>query len=269
VLAEAAMMDNLVLFPQPGQGLPDIEALIRHAATDPVLREAATVIWRRESPAILDPHGDRDGLRVSDVGQCVRKLWNVINTTQRDTFNADVQLFNLDDGTLGGCWWACLLAASLEAAGYQVELEPLVEHDGTPGHIDLFFDGRAIGMYAGVVEFKRTNWNGTLENPEHTKRYQVLQCMKYCAAKWVEDGAVVTVGPGARGKKVRVDWFKVGDFQHALMGEWMRLSAALGPVEPNGDPDAPFRCRGCFVTQCPKNPEYRPDVAAQLKASLK
>jgi hypothetical protein len=55
---------------------------------------------------------------------------------------------------------------------------------------------------------------------------------------------------------MRVDWFKLGDWQHALIGEWVRLSAALGDTEPPGDPDAPFRCRGCFVTTCEKNPAY-------------
>ena len=259
------MTDNLIPFPRQNPPLPDVEERIRKAATDETLRAAATEIWRRVSPTILDPHDQRDGLRISDVGQCVRKLYNLINGG-KDTFTSDVQLFNLDDGTLGGCWWACLLAASLEADGYAVELEPLVAHDGTPGHIDLYFERDNV---RGVVEYKRTNWNGALDSPEFSKRYQVMQCMKYCAAKGCEWGAVVTVGPGARKEKMRVDWFRVGDWQHALMGEWMRLSAALGPVEPDGDPDAAFRCRGCFVTKCPKNPDYQPDVEAQLKASLK
>jgi hypothetical protein len=234
----------------------EIEARIKNAATDKTLRAAASEIWKRESPGLFEPHDARDGLRVSDAGQCVRALWNEVHGVTEKTFPADVQLFNLDDGTLGGCWWAALLAASLEADGYNVELEPTVEHDGTPGHIDGYFDLLAAPWTRAVVEFKRTNWSGTLDTPEKSKRYQILQAAKYAAAKGCEDFAVVTVGPAAKGAKMRADWFKLGDWQHAVIGEWLRLSAALGPVEPEGDPDAPFRCKGCPVTWCDKNPAY-------------
>jgi hypothetical protein len=248
---------------------------IRAAATDEKPRADASEIWRRVSPTLFDPHDERDGLRISDAGQCVRKLFHLINGA-KESFEPEVQLFNLDDGTLGGAWWACLLAASLEADGYTVELEATVEHDGTPGHIDLYFQPQAqltrakLGLpsESGVVEFKRTNWSGTLDSPEHKKRYQVLQAAKYAAAKGCDDFAVVTIGPAARGDKIREDWFKLGDWQHALIGEWMRLSLALGPHEPQGDPDNAWRCRGCFVTTCEKNPAFVADgLLEKMEAS--
>ena len=177
----------------------DIAERIRHAATDETLRAAAAQHWREVAPTLFDPHSKRNGLRVSDAGACVRTLWNEVHGVTEKAFPADVQLFNLDDGTLGGAWWACLLAASLEADGYAVELEPEVEHDGTPGHIDLYYHEpewtKDLGE-AGVVEFKRTNWTGALE----PKRYHILQAAKYAAAKGCDDFAIVTVGPASRGE---------------------------------------------------------------------
>jgi hypothetical protein len=242
----------------------EIEQRIRHAATTADLRAAASELWKKHAPSLFDPHDERHGLRVSDAGACVRALWNEVHGVTEKAFPADVQLFNLDDGTMGGAWFACLLAASLEADEYWVDLEPEVEHDGTPGHIDLYFAWLCVdgvpsvtpGYEPGVVEFKRTNWSGTLDHPEKSKRYHILQAAKYAAAKGVEDFAVVTVGPAARGAKMRADWFKTGDWQHAVIGEWMRLSAALGDNEPVGDPDAPFRCKGCPVIKCDRNPAF-------------
>jgi hypothetical protein len=252
----------------------DIAARIRAAALEgSPLRAAASEIWKRVSPPLFDEHEERTGLRVSDAGRCVRQLWNVLQDGEPPR-DPDVQLFNLDDGTLGGAWHACLLAASLEYDGYGVELEPTVEHDGTPGHIDLFFDAfPAIPGAAenrAVVEFKRTNWTGVLGDPEKDKRYQVLQLMKYCAAKGVEDGALVTVAPASRSGKMRVDWYKLGDWQHAVIGEWLRLSAALGPIEPEGDAAEKWRCRAssCPVASCPRNENYAEPLEEKLAASL-
>lgn len=254
----------------------EIEARIRHAATDETLRAAASELWKRHALTLFDPHDERHGLRVSDAGQCVRKLWHLVNGA-KESFEPMVQLFNLDEGTLTGCWWACLLAASLEADGYKVELEAEVDHDGTPGHIDLFYfdaeeeiHGLKVGVDRGVVEFKKTYWSGAREPAEVKRRYQVLQLMRYCAAKKVERGALVTVAPAARSAKdkISVEWFALGDWVHALLGETMRQQAALGPVEPEGDPDEPWRCRGCFVTSCAKNPDYAQPIEQQLRASL-
>lgn len=237
----------------------EIESRIKHAAVDDTLRAAASALWKRHALTLFDPHDERNGLRVSDAGQCVRKLYNLVNGTIVDTFSPEVQLDNLDNGTMVGCWRACLLAASLEADGFVVEMEPTVEHDGTPGHIDLYFHEpewtKDLGE-AAVIEFKSTNWTGALDHPEKSKRYQILQAAKYAAAKGCDDFAIVTVGPAARGAKMRVDWFSLGDWQHAVIGEWLRLSAALGPVEPDGDPDFAWRCKGCAVEWCDKNPEY-------------
>lgn len=260
----------------------DIETRLKEAAVDATLRQAASEIWKVQAPRLFEPHDERHGLRISDAGKCVRLLYNLVNGLVEETFTPEVQLDNLDNGTMVGCWTACLLAASLEADGYQCELEPEVSHDGTPGHIDLFFkrhvhrncSGELTTNEQGVVEIKLTMWPRALTNPEQRARYQVLQAAKYAAAKKVEDFAIITRGP-ASSDKMRVDWYRLGDWVHALLGEDMRLQAALGPVEPEGDPDAPWRCRGCPVIHCPKNPGYEDGdvydespVAAQLAASL-
>ena len=258
----------------------DVIARIKTAATDEALRAAASAIWKRVSPVLFDKHDERDGLRVSDAGQCVRSLWNEIHTAPK-VFTAEVQLFNLDEGTLTGAWFACLLAASLEADGYRVELEPEVDHNGTPGHIDLFFfrpwlpkSGGAVFSRdtTGVVEFKRTNQSWSIKAPHEpnksgeTKRYHILQLMAYCAAKGVNDGAIVTVAPSWDGK-MRCDWYELDDWRDAVAGEQMRLSAAVGPVEPEGDASEEFRCRGCPVLACSRNPLYD-KTEAQLERSL-
>jgi hypothetical protein len=254
----------------------DVEARIRAAATDETLRAAAAAIWKRVSPTLFDPHDERNGLRVSDAGQCVRSLWAEIHVAPK-VFTPDVQLFNLDEGTLTGAWFACLLEASLEADGYAVELEPEVSLNGTPGHIDLFFRDTTDGKYEwereeGVVEFKRTNQSWSIKAPHEpnksgeTKRYHILQLMAYCAAKGVNDGAIVTIAPSWDGK-MRVDWYELDDWRDAVAGEQMRLSAALGPVEPEGDAAEGFRCRGCPVIACSRNPLYD-NTASQLERSL-
>lgn len=257
----------------------DVAERIRRAATDETLRAAASAIWKRVSPVLFDKHDERDGLRVSDAGQCVRSLWNEIHTAPK-VFTAEVQLFNLDEGTLTGAWFACLLAASLEAGGYRVELEPEVDHNGTPGHIDLFFEAQAhktrakldLHSETGVVEFKRTNQSWSIKAPHEpnksgeTKRYQILQLMAYCAAKSVNDGAIVTVAPSWDGK-MRCDWYELDDWRDAVAGEQMRLQAAVGPVEPEGDASEEFRCRGCPVLACSRNPLYD-NTAEQLERSL-
>ena len=234
----------------------DVIARIKTAATDEALRAAASAIWKRVSPVLFDKHDERDGLRVSDAGQCVRALWNEIHVAPK-VFSPEIQLFNLDEGTLTGLWMACLLAASLGEDGYDVWLESEATHDGTPGHIDLDYERLSDGD-KGVIEFKKTMWPRALTAPDARARYQVLQLMKYCAAKGIERGAIVTIGP-ASPDKMREDWYEIDDWRDAIIGEWMRLSAALGAVEPEGDPDAPWRCKGCPVLACPKNPGFVAD----------
>ena len=124
----------------------------------------------------------------------------------------------------------------------------------------------------GVVEFKRTNQSWSIKAPHEpnksgeTKRYHILQLMAYCAAKGVNDGAIVTVAPSWDGK-MRCDWYELDDWRDAVAGEQMRLSAAVGPVEPEGDASEEFRCRGCPVLACSRNPLYD-KTAEQLERSL-
>ena len=61
----------------------NVIARIKTAATDEALRAAASAIWKRVSPVLFDKHDERDGLRVSDAGQCVRSLW------KRDSHRAE------------------------------------------------------------------------------------------------------------------------------------------------------------------------------------
>jgi|SRR5580700_1170492 hypothetical protein len=255
----------------------DIAARIRAAALEgSPLRARAAELWKRSAPPLFDEHEERTGLRVSDAGRCVRQVWDEIHNGKQPR-DPDVQIDSLDDGTLIGCWRACLLAASLKADGYHVELEPEVSHDGTPGHIDLFYQRITSPSLVedGVVEFKYTKQSWSVKAPDEpnkngdTKRFQILQLMKYCAAKGCEDGAIVTIAPSWEGKG-RVDWYKLGDWQHAVIGEWLRLSAALGPVEPEGDAAEKWRCRAssCSVSACPRNENYAEPLEEKLAASL-
>jgi hypothetical protein len=183
-----------------------------------------------------------------------------------------------------GLWRACLLKASLEADGYYVELEPTVEHDGTPGHIDLYFEGDSlIGTMAlnypvpkrlgCVVEFKATNQAFHVKGPHEpnkdgsAKWYQIVQLMKYCAAKGVEDGAIVTISPSFRDAPMRADWFRLSEWQYDVALEYDRLSAALGDEEPVEDAREDFRCRGCQVVACVRNPAFD-NTAEKLERSL-
>lgn len=245
---------------------------IKAAAVDPALREAARAIFQREAPRLFEDQ-PRKGIRVSDAGKCVRQLWNAIHVAP-EVFSPEVQLDNLDNGTLIGCWRMCLLAASLEAEDYTVELEPEVSHDGTPGHIDLYFaykvhlkNGTFPTVAHGVVEHKVTMWPRALTDPAQRANYQCLQAAKYAAAKGVEDFCIVTSGP-ASPDKMREDWYKLSDWQMDVAMEYDRLSAALGDQEPVEDAKEAWRCKGCAVIACQRNPLYIPDVTAQLEASL-
>jgi hypothetical protein len=239
----------------------EIEARIRNAATDKTLREAARVIWAREAVKLFEDQ-PRTGLRISDSGNCVRQVYGKLNGNP-EAFDSHVQLFNLDEGTLTGCWWACLLAASLEADGYVVELEPEVTLDGIPGHIDLYYTwpsylqdvtGKAFFEDTGVVEFKKTgSWTAS------PQRWHVLQLGSYLAAKGVEDGAIVSIAPAAKVNQIAVTWYKLSDLQFDVAVEWERLSAALGPVEPTEDAVEAFRCKGCPVVRCQRNPAFVTD----------
>lgn len=244
---------------------------IRDAAANKRLRAAARVIWQSESRNLFEEK-ERVGIRVSDAGQCVRALWNEINVAPK-VFSAEVQLDNLDNGTLLGCWRMCLLAASLEADGYVVDLEPQVNHDGTPGHIDLYCEHP--GDYShGVIEHKVTMWPRALTPPDQRARYQVLQLMKYCAAKGVENGCIVTSGP-ASPDKMREDWYKLSDWTDEVIAEYDRLSAATFFDEPVEDAKEAWRCKGCPVVACERNlerdrsDEARTMLEKQLTASLK
>lgn len=248
----------------------DIEQRIRHAATDETLRAAASEIWKRVAPTIFSQNHERNGLRVSDAGNCVRQVFAKVNGTP-ESFESQVQLFNLDEGTMTGAWWACLLAASLDADGWFCEFEPTVAYDGIPGHIDLFFRDTTDDKYEwereeGVVEFKKTgSWKAA------PQRWHVLQLCTYLAAKGVEDGAVVSIAPAAKVDKVAVTWYKLSEQREAIEAEWARLSAALGPVEPVEDVNTNerFRCKGCIVKACTLNDDYVPDILPQLENSLR
>jgi hypothetical protein len=225
----------------------DIAERIRHAATDPELRAAASAIWRESSGGLFEPHDARDGIRASDAGRCRRELWYEIHEG-KTPFTADVQLFNLDEGTLTGSWFACLLAASLEGDGYGVAIEDVVAHDDVPGHTDLVYSG----MERGVVEFKKTNYGRALGDPADFKRYQIYQAVKYALGWGVEDAAVVSIGPAVTSRskppdKIRVDWYKASEWEAEVRLEYDRLKAALGDEEPTGDATAKFRCTGCPV----------------------
>lgn len=237
----------------------DIPARIREAATDKMLREAARVHWARMAPLLFEDQ-PRHGLRASDCGACVRAVWHEIHVAPK-VFSSDVQIFNLDPGSMVGCWWACLLAASLERNGYVVELEPEVAYDGVPGHIDLFFEGRKLDFPdRGIVEFKLTG-----SYKPSAQRWHLLQLGTYLAAKGVEDGAIVSTS--LPGKKMSVEWFTRTQLQAGVDAEWQRLSAALGPVEPAEDAQEKFRCDGCPVVQCVRNPLYD-DTEQKLVESL-
>jgi hypothetical protein len=232
---------------------------IKAASVDPTLRQAANETFKRMAQTLFDPHDERNGnIRTSDAGKCVRAVWYALHVAP-EVFTPEVQLGNLDEGSLTGCWHACLLAAALEADGYHVELEPEVAHNGTPGHIDVFYSryppGMSVSLEQGVIELKKTHWPRGLTPPDQRAPYQVLQLMKYCAAKGVEDGAIVTVG-FASADKMREDWYKLSDWMFDVATEFDRLSAALGDQEPVEDAKEAWRCKGCPVLACERNPKY-------------
>src|SRR6185437_13395263 len=175
--------------------ISDAVARIRQAATDPDLRAAAIVRWNAVVPSLLTPHDEREpalSLRVSDAGECVRKLWNKLHDNA-ESIDPDTQISRFDIGTVYGAWLAALLAASLERDGYNVECEPEITYSGIRGHIDL----RAISPTGErtVAEFKSTYWSGALDAPHERAPYQVLQAVTYAIADNAAQALVITFGP--------------------------------------------------------------------------
>ena len=258
-----------------------IDALqrIETAAVSPTLREAARLHWQRLAPTLFEKQ-ERNGIRVSDTGSCIRALWNKVHGMP-ETFEPRVQLDNLDDGSMRGLWRACVLAASLEADGYYVELEPAVELNGVPGHIDLYFQPAFLllggtATETGVIEFKATTQSFHVKGPHEPKKdggdkaYQILQAGAYAAAKGCENFAIVTLSPSFRDAPMRCDWYELWAWAFDVAVEQDRLRLALGDEEPAEDvkPTETFRCDGCGVVKCQRNAAFVPDVAAALERSL-
>jgi hypothetical protein len=261
----------------------DVKTRLYHAVSDPVLREAARLKFAAIAPSLFSAKGERTppvSLRASDAGQCVRKLWNQLHGNP-ETVEPETQLSRFDIGESYGAWMACLLAAELEADAYTVECEPSVTstvNDVTvSGHIDVYwedlvvFDG--LPQHRGVVEYKSTYWSGSLDNPADSKQYQVLQAGTYARAKGCDVFQVVTFGPAvyARGKnadpsKLRDDGFLLSEWEPAIDAEWQRLKAALADEEPVEDAKESWRCRGCQVVACVRNPAA--SVLSKLTVSV-
>jgi len=247
----------------------DAVARIREASLDPDLRAVAISKWNAVVPSLLTPHDERKpvvSLRVSDAGNCVRKLWNQLHGNA-ELIDSDTQISRFDIGTVYGAWLAALLAASLERDGYIVDCEPEVAYKGIRGHIDLRWRWR-FGVARGVVEFKSTYWSGVLDPPHERAFYQVLQTVTYCLADDADEGLIVTFGPavanrrGQHNEKMRQDAYDPTDYAFDAAEEWARLSAALGDVEPEGDAKEAWRCKSCVVVRCERNPAYQEAVNA-------
>ena len=245
----------------------DAVARIREASLDPDLRAVAISKWNTVSPSLLTPHDERKpavSLRVSDAGNCARKLWNQLHGNP-EVISSDIQLSKFDIGTVYGAWLAALLAASLERDGYEVACEPEVAYKGIRGHIDLLWRFKGA---VGVVEFKSTYWSGVLDPPHERAFYQVMQAVTYALAIVADEALIVTFGPavanrrGQQNEKMRQDAYQAADYAFDAAEEWARLSAALGDVEPEGDAKEAWRCKGCQVVRCERNPAYQEAVNA-------
>jgi hypothetical protein len=250
----------------------DLRERLLHAAIVPAIRAQAAKRWATLAPSLFTE--DRSlripsiSLRASDAGTCVRKLWHELRGSKEEV-PADTQRYRFDSGLLEGLWNACLLAASLEEAGYETEIEPACAYFSpsglfVTGHIDLlYWDPLPGGRIREVVEFKDNNSRVAVDAPDESTardpfgraRYQVHQAATYAESKAAPTFAIVTTQGHLQ--VVRVDRYITDEWTSEITAEWTRLSAALGDEEPDEDVVVAYRCKGCSVLACVNNPNYR------------
>jgi hypothetical protein len=250
-----------------------IREAIERARLDPGLHAKALDYYAQIAPIVLRRNHERKpgALRASDAGRCSRELWADLNG-KLDLREDAKGALRMDNGTLMGAWFACLLKVGLEAVRPEllVELELTVEHDGTPGHVDatideVFVDDEHEGFREtqAAVEFKWSAWTGDWRGD--CKPFQRDQSGKYGLATdapqhlvtiyyasspdrlyiknegWIEGNYLVTHA------------FETAATEPQVEAEYARLSKALAIEMPEPDPPEGWRCKVCRFSLCDRN----------------
>ena len=246
----------------------DLVALIYEASTTDSMRVQAIALWADVSARIFDRNSERTGVRMSDVGKCVREVWADINGKLDLPIDPDTQLMNFDSGSFWGAWLACLAAVAIQkyAPNFIVRVEPEVDYLGIPGHVDLLiFDDHDHAYW--VIEFKSTYWTKGITDPAQRSRYQCLQAAGYALATAAPLFSIVTIAPAtqqwdakararARIPKLAQFDYDPREFEAEVREELDRLKQATQSVSdaPEGDATEDFRCRSCRYSNCVRHP---------------
>ena len=256
--------------------VPDFVGIIRRAAADETTRRLATVFFdaaiNAGNPLSAD-HGAHV-LRPSSFGRCSLEF-AADNLGLLDLDRADDARLIMDNGTLMGLWFACLLkaGASSEAMPFSVTLEYRATYRGVPGNIDALIAWPVKGNGLAdreIVELKTSPSAGEIKDPGVKKPAQCLQAASYALDPNIdaERFTIVTFGYNVGSSREGVPWpklaqhtHKTADWKPLVDAEIDRLTAlaampkaeVLSNAATLADAVDAFRCGSCRLSGCERN----------------
>lgn len=268
----------------PGTDI-DYVKLIDGVLGDEKALEMANRNWRKVAGDIYERNQERNGLRVSDAGRCVRELWADYHS-RLDIPESAKGLQRMRDGQRSGAENACLIVAGIERwLPFYAKVEVEILDDGVPGHADVivYDDTHEPHIALEVVECKRTMWTGGVdadfllkaaqqirdplkrENaiaaareaaPAEGKPFQCIQSAKYALGVGAPHFVIVTDAPATmprNGPTMAAYRYATADWAIEVDAEYMRLDMALADEMPEGDPKEAWRCKSCRFAGCERN----------------
>lgn len=209
---------------------------------------------------------ERDGIRISDTGNCVLSLWATVHGKLDIPKSPSLSFFRFWPGQFFGTTFGCLLKAAIEAEHpeWDCVLEPEVKLEGVSGHIDLLIREKESLDAVGVIEIKSNYGTKALEPPHEWSPFQCLQAASYALSKGAPWFIVLTLG--AVKQKARQDFYVTADWEFDVRMEMQRLKQALEPFPPAPDAKEKFRCESCLYSRCGLNKNPRRVVIPALMA---